>query len=82
MFRDFEIIAFEHVSGISRNCDENIWERESTSYQTVLKFHISQKEMFSNIVCLGLMENYDESASVLISAVTVTREDVHSLKVF
>ena len=57
MFRDFEIIAFEHVSGISGNCDENIWERESTSYQTVLKFYISQKEMFSNIVCLGLMEN-------------------------
>ena len=57
MFKDFKIKAFEHVSGISRNCDENIWERQSTSYQTVLRLYISQKEVFSNSVCLGLMEN-------------------------
>ena len=57
IFRDFETMAFQHVSGISLNFDENIWKRQSTCYQTVLKFHISQKEMFSNWICLGLMEN-------------------------
>ena len=82
MFKDFKIIAFEHVSGISRNSDENIWERQSTCYQTVLKFYISQKEMFSHCICLGLMKNYDESAGVLVSAVTVTCEHVHSPKAF
>ena len=32
--------------------------------------------MFSNSICLGLMENLDESAAVLIWAVFVTREPV------
>ena len=40
MFTDFEIMAFEHVLGISRNYDENIWERHSTCYETVLRIHI------------------------------------------
>ena len=38
--------------------------------------------MFSNSICLALMEIQDESAAVLISAVTVTRENVDSPKVF
>ena len=51
-------------------------------YQTVLRFHICLKEMFSNLIFLGLMENFDESAAVLISAVIVTSEHVDSPKVF
>ena len=49
--------------------------------QPVLKFHIWQKEMFSNWIYLPLMENYDVNASVLISAVTATREHVDYPKV-
>ena len=30
MFKDFEIKTFEHVSGISLNFQDNIWERQST----------------------------------------------------
>ena len=57
MFRVLKIVAFEHVSGISPNYDENRWERQSPCCEKVLKFHISKKEMFSNSICLGLMEN-------------------------
>ena len=38
--------------------------------------------MFSNLICLGLMENKDESAAVLISAVFLTSEAFDSEKVF
>ena len=38
--------------------------------------------MFSNSIFLGLMENYDETAAVLISGAIVTREDVGSPEVF
>ena len=75
-------MAFEHVSEISQKYDDNIWQLQSMCYKTVRKFHIWQKEMFSNWICVGLMENYDVSASVLISAVNATREHVVSSKVF
>ena len=74
-------MVFEQVSGISLNYDKNIWEQQPTCYQTFLKFHISQKEMFSNWIRLALMEIHDISAAVLISAVIVTREQVDSPKV-
>ena len=38
--------------------------------------------MFPNSICVGLMENYDESAAVVISALFVNRENVDSQKVF
>ena len=38
--------------------------------------------MFSISICLGVMENEDESDAVLISAVIVTREHVDFPKVF
>ena len=38
--------------------------------------------MFSNSICLGLIENEDESAAVLISGVFVTGEHADSPKVF
>ena len=75
-------MAFEDLSGISLSYDENICERQSTCYKTVLRFHIWPKEMFHNSVCLGFMENKDESAAVLIYAVIVTREHVDSRNVF
>ena len=75
-------MAFHHVSRIFLNYDENIWERQSTCYQTVLKFNTSQKEIFSNWICLDLMEIDDVSTVVLISAVIVTREHVDSPKLF
>ena len=82
MFRVFEIIAFEHISGISLIYDKNTCEGQSTCYQAVLRLHIWVKEMFSNSTCLTLMEIQDESAAVLVCAVIVTREHVDSPKVF
>ena len=81
MFRKFEIMAFEHVSGIFLNSDKNIWEQQSTCYQTVPKFQIWQKDVFSNRIFLGLMEISYVSAAVLIPAVIVTRERFDSPKV-
>ena len=82
MLTVFEIIAFENVAGISLTSDKQTCERQSTCFQTVKGFHIWLKEMFCNSVSLGIMENYDESAAMLISAVFLTREDVDSPKVF
>ena len=75
-------MAFEHVAGISLNYEKQRCEWHSTSYETVLIFHIWLKDMFSNLICLGLMENSGESAAVLISEVFVTREHVASPEVF
>ena len=75
-------MAFEHVAGISLNDDENTFQPESTCYQAVLRFYIWIKEMFSNSIICGLMENYDESAAVLILPVFVSREHIESPKVF
>ena len=57
MFRIFEIMAFEHVGGIALNYDENTCDRQSTIYQTLLRFHLGLKQIFLNLICLGLMEN-------------------------
>ena len=75
-------MAIEHVAQISLNYDENTCDRETRSYQTVLRFHIWLKEMFPNSIYLGLIENYDESAAALISAVFGTHKLVDSPKVF
>ena len=40
MFINFQIMAFEDVPGIFLNYDENIWERQSRFYQTVINFQI------------------------------------------
>ena len=82
MIRVFEVMAFEQVSWISLNYDENTFERQSTYYERVLRFHIWFKEIFSGSSCLGLMENLDESAAVPISAAFLTPEHVDSPKVF
>ena len=57
MFKIYENMGFEHNAGISLNYDENICDRQSTRYQAVLRFHTWLKEMFSNSICLALMEN-------------------------
>ena len=75
-------MTLEHVARISLNNDKNTCDRESTRYQTVLRFQIKLKEMFSNTICLGLIENLDESGAVLIWAVFGTPEHVDSRKVF
>ena len=75
-------MVFEHVARISVNYDENTSDRQSTCYQTVVRFHIWIKQMFCNSICGGLMENKDESAVVLISAAFVTSEQGDSAKVF
>ena len=66
MFRLYDIMTLKHVARISLNNDKNTCDRESTRYQTVLRFQIRLKEMFSNTICLGLIENLDESGAVLI----------------
>ena len=82
MLRDFGIMAFKHVARISFNSDEQTCDQESTFYQTVLGFHTWLKEIFTNSICLCIIENYDQSAAFLISAVFLTREHVDSPKVF
>ena len=78
MPRVFEIMAFKHVAGTSLNSDENTFYRQSTYYQTVLRFHICLKEIFANSVCLSIMENYDKRAALLLSTVFVTHQHVDS----
>ena len=72
----FEIMAFTHVAGTSLGSYENTFYQESTYYQPVLRFHISLKEMFSNSICLNIMENYGKRAAVVISAVFVTHQHI------
>ena len=78
MLRIFEIIASKHFAGIFLNCDEETCDQQSTSYQKVLGFQNSLKKMFSNSICLPIMENYNERAAALISAVFVTHQHVDS----
>ena len=74
----FEIIASKHFAGIFLNSDEETCDQQSTSYQKVLGFQNLLKKMFSNSVCLCIMENYNEGAAALISAVFVTHQHVDS----
>ena len=64
MFPLSEIIAFEAVAGISLIYDENTYDRQSTCYQTVVRFRIWQREIFSNSISPTLIENWDKSAVV------------------
>ena len=57
MFRVFEIMVFEHDDGISFYYDNNTCDWQSMCYQTVLRFHIWLKEMFSNDIYLGFMKD-------------------------
>ena len=57
MFPVLEQIAFEPGAGISLIYDENICNRQSTCYQTVLRFQIWLREMFPNLIFPRLMEN-------------------------
>ena len=82
MLRVFEIIAFKHVVGISLNSAEQTCDRQSTCYQTILRFHNWVKEIYSNSICLGIMEDHDQNAAAMISAVFVTHQHVDSWKEF
>ena len=82
MLKVFERMAFKRLAGISLTYDENTYDRQSTSYETVLIFHVWLEEMFSNSSCLVLMENLVESAVVPIWAVFFTGKQVDSPKVF
>ena len=57
MFSILEIIASEPVAGIPLIYDDNTCELQSRCYQTVLRFRISLKEMFSNSIFPRLMDN-------------------------
>ena len=50
-------MAIEYVAGIFLNYDENTCDRQSTCYEIVLRFYVTLKDMFSNSISLGLMEN-------------------------
>ena len=78
MLTVFEIMAFKHVAGISLNSDENTFYRQSTYYQSVLRFHICLKEIFSSSISFGIIENYEKSAAVHTSAVFVTHQYLDS----
>ena len=57
MFLVFEKMAFEPFVGTYLNYGKNTYDRQSTCHQTLLTFHISLREMVSNLISLGLMEN-------------------------
>ena len=47
MFRVFEIIVFEHVTGISLTYDENTSDQQSTCYQKSPKIsHLTKRSVF------------------------------------
>ena len=58
------VMAFEGVKVISLIYDKNTCDRQSTCYQTVLRFQTWLTGMFSNSICPGLMQNYDKGASL------------------
>ena len=64
MFFVFEIIALKPFPGISLIHDENTCDRQSTCYQTVLRFWISLREMFSKSISFRFIENWDKSAAL------------------
>ena len=76
------MIVFEPIAVISPIYDENKCDLESTCYQTVLRFRILLREMFSNSVCPRSMENLDESVVVQVPVVFGTREHLHWRRVF
>ena len=82
MFSLFDIIAFETVAGVFFIFDENTCDRQSTCYQTILRFHISEREIFSNSTYRRLFENLEKSTAVQVSAVFGNREHAHSGRVF
>ena len=69
MFSVFEIIAFEPVAGISLIYHKNTADRQSTCYQTLPEFWILSREMFSNSISAGLIEDWDKTAALQGSAV-------------
>ena len=73
MFSAFEIIAFEPVVTIFPIYDENTCDRQSTCYQTVLRFQIGLREIFSNSIFPRLMKNLHKSATLWVSTVFGTR---------
>ena len=63
------IIAFEMVAVNASYYEENTCHQQSTCYETVQRFEISQGETFSNSISLILMRQYYTSAAIQISAV-------------
>ena len=57
MVHVFEIMVFEHLTGNSLNYDENTRDRQSRSYQTVLKIQMRLREMFSSSIFQWLLGN-------------------------
>ena len=49
-FSVFEITMFEPVSGVCPNCDENLYDQQSTFYQTAVRFSKSvlKKGLYDN----------------------------------
>ena len=56
----FEIIAFEPVAVISAIYDEITCDLQSRCYQTVLRFRMWLREIFSNSIFPRLMENCEK----------------------
>ena len=82
MFFVFEIKPFEPPAGISLIYEENTCDRQSTCYQTLLRFSILLREMFSNSIFPRLIENLEKRAPVQVPAVFGTCEHFDSRNVF
>ena len=75
-------MAFEHVVRNLINHDESTYDRQSTCYETFLRFQIWLTEMFYSLRFLWLMENLDKSGAMEIWRVFWTREHIDSWRVF
>ena len=56
-FLVLKITAFEHTPGIFLQSDEKTCGRLSTCWKTLLRFQIWLRQLFSNSICLTLMES-------------------------
>ena len=82
IFSVFEIWAFQPVPGISFIYKVNTCDLEWTCYQTVLRFRIWIREIFSKSLCSRLIKNWDKSVVLYVPAVFGSREHVSWGRVF
>ena len=81
VFLILEIWAFESVPWIYLHYGENTCDQQSACYQTVLRFQIWLRDIFSNSISLELMESLEKSAAMQILSVSATSEQADSRRV-
>ena len=78
IFWILEIMAFQAFEGTYVYHEDDSCDRQLTCDKRVLRLQIWLKENFSNSICLGLIESYDQRSTLQILRVLGTREDLDS----